>query len=73
MTNGPAQPQISSAALEQLIPGPVTPAQLENGFQQFKKAVIYTINAIESLNARLRKIIKIGGHFPNDDAATKLT
>ena len=29
-------------------------------------------NAIESINARLRKIIKTRGHFPSDDAATKL-
>lgn len=29
-------------------------------------------NAIESVNARLRKIIKTRGHFPSDDAATKL-
>lgn len=35
-----AQPQFSAAALEQLIPGPVTPAELESIFQQFKKAVI---------------------------------
>jgi transposase-like protein len=34
--------------------------------------VIYTTNALESLNARVRKIIKTRGHFPNDDAATKL-
>jgi transposase-like protein len=34
--------------------------------------VIYTTNALESLNARIRKIIKTRGHFPNDDAATKL-
>lgn len=153
-----AQPQFSAAALEQLIPGPVTPAELEGIFRQFKKAlleralgaemshhlgyapgqarpegaatnhrngksaktvltdvgalridvprdregtfepqligkherrftgfddkiiamyargmtVIYTTNAIESVNARLRKIIKTRGHFPSDDAATKL-
>ena len=29
-------------------------------------------NAIESINAQLRKIIKSRGHFPSDDAATKL-
>jgi putative transposase len=34
--------------------------------------VIYTTNAIESINARLRKIIKTRGHFPSDDAASKL-
>lgn len=34
--------------------------------------VIYTTNAIESINAQLRKIIKTRGHFPSDEAATKL-
>jgi putative transposase len=36
------------------------------------RKVIYTTNAIESINARLRKIVKPRGHFPNDEAATKL-
>lgn len=36
------------------------------------RRVIYTTNALESVNARVRKIIKTRGHFPNDDAATKL-
>jgi putative transposase len=36
------------------------------------RRVIYTTNGIESVNARLRKIIKTRGHFPSDDAATKL-
>jgi putative transposase len=36
------------------------------------RKVIYTTNAIESINARLRKIIKTRGHFPSDEAATKL-
>lgn len=36
------------------------------------RRVIYTTNSIESVNARLRKIIKTRGHFPSDDAATKL-
>jgi putative transposase len=36
------------------------------------RKVIYTTNAIESVNARLRKIIKTRGHFPSDDAAAKL-
>ena len=36
------------------------------------RKVIYTTNAIESVNARLRKIIKTRGHFPSDEAATKL-
>ena len=29
-------------------------------------------NAIESVNSQLRKIIKSRGHFPSDDAASKL-
>ncbi|WP_419736448.1 IS256 family transposase [Pseudomonas sp. COR18] len=41
-------------------------------FPQAIRKVIYTTNAIESINAQLRKIIKTRGHFPNDDAATKL-
>ena len=36
------------------------------------RRVIYTTNAIESLHSQLRKIIKTRGHFPSDDAATKL-
>jgi transposase-like protein len=36
------------------------------------RRVIYTTNAIESINAQLRKIIKSRGHFPSDDAASKL-
>jgi putative transposase len=36
------------------------------------RKVIYTTNAIESVNFQLRKIIKNRGHFPDDDAAMKL-
>jgi putative transposase len=36
------------------------------------RKVIYTTNAIESVNAQLRKIVKTRGHFPTDEAATKL-
>jgi transposase-like protein len=36
------------------------------------RKVVYTTNALESVNAQLRKIIKTRGHFPNDEAATKL-
>ena len=36
------------------------------------RRVIYTTNALESVHARIRKIIKTRGHFPTDDAATKL-
>ena len=36
------------------------------------RKIIYTTNAIESLNYQLRKIIKNRGHFPTDDAVVKL-
>jgi putative transposase len=36
------------------------------------RRILYTTNAIESLNYSMRKIIKSKGHFPSDDAATKL-
>jgi transposase-like protein len=35
------------------------------------RAVIYTTNAIESINARIRKAVKARGHFPTDTAAMK--
>ena len=49
---------------EQVIPFFAYPAAV--------RKIIYTTNAIESLNMGLRKIIKNRGHFPSDDAATKL-
>src|SRR3954447_23196461 len=36
------------------------------------RKMIYTTNAVESLNRILRKIIKTRGSFPNDEAALKL-
>jgi putative transposase len=36
------------------------------------RKIIYTTNAIESLNYQLRKIIKNRGHFPTDEAVVKL-
>jgi putative transposase len=36
------------------------------------RRVIYTTNALESVHARVRKVIKTRGHFPTDEAATKL-
>src|SRR6266496_3588097 len=41
-------------------------------FPREVRRIIYTTNAIESLNFSLRKIIKCRGHFPSDEAATKL-
>ena len=36
------------------------------------RRVIYSTNAIESLNVQLRKVTKNRGHFPNDAAVVKL-
>ena len=36
------------------------------------RRLLYTTNAIESLNRTLRKSLKTRGHFPNDKAASKL-
>jgi putative transposase len=36
------------------------------------RKMIYTTNAIESLNSTLRRSVRIRGHFPNDEAAMKL-
>jgi len=36
------------------------------------RKVIYTTNAIESLNMSLRKVTKARGSFPNDEAVCKL-
>lgn len=36
------------------------------------RRVIYTTNTLENVNRQLRKILKTRGHFPNEDAATKL-
>ena len=36
------------------------------------RGVIYTTNAIESTNMSLRKILKVRGSFPTDEAALKL-
>jgi putative transposase len=60
---------------------PATVSTWENAWQRFipflafppeVRKIIYTTNAIESLNYQLRKIIKNRGHFPNDEAVIKL-
>ena len=49
---------------EQIIPFLAYPMEISK--------VIHTTNAIESLNSTLRKAVKARGHFPGDQAATKL-
>ena len=41
-------------------------------FPEAVRRIIYTTNAIEALNAKLRRAVRTRGHFPTDDAATKL-
>jgi putative transposase len=60
----PAAVQTWEHAWERFIPFLAFPPEL--------RRIIYTTNAIESLNYQLRKIIKNRGHFPTDDAVIKL-
>jgi putative transposase len=60
----PATVKTWQAAWEKFIPFLAFPPEL--------RKIVYTTNAIESLNYQLRKIIKNRGHFPNDIAAVKL-
>jgi putative transposase len=41
-------------------------------YPQEVRKMIYTTNAIESLNSTLRRAVRTRGHFPNDEAAMKL-
>ncbi|WP_413208520.1 IS256 family transposase [Rhodospirillum sp. A1_3_36] len=36
------------------------------------RRLIYTTNAIEALNSKIRRAVRTRGHFPSDDAAAKL-
>ena len=36
------------------------------------RKIIYTTNSIEALNSKLRRAVRARGHFPNEEAATKL-
>jgi putative transposase len=36
------------------------------------RRIVYTTKAIEALNSKLRRAVRARGHFPSDDAATKL-
>jgi putative transposase len=60
----PATVQAWERAWERFIPFLAFPPEV--------RKIIYTTNAIESLNYQLRKIIKNRGHFPGDDAVIKL-
>ena len=42
------------------------------GFAADLRRLLYTMNAIEALNSKLRRAVRARGHFPTDEAATKL-
>jgi putative transposase len=52
------------AGWEYVIPFLSLPAEL--------RRVVYTTNTIEALHRQIRKAIKTRGHFPDEQAATKL-
>jgi len=41
-------------------------------FPEGVRRIVYTTNAIEALNSKLRRAVRTRGHFPSDDAAMKL-
>ena len=41
-------------------------------FPEGVRRIIYTTNAIEALNSKLRRAVRTRGHFPSDEAAAKL-
>ncbi len=56
-------------------------ASWENAWEEFVpflefpvelRRIVYTTNAIESLNARFRRAVRHRGHFPNEQAAIKV-
>lgn len=41
-------------------------------FPEDVRRIVYTTNAIEALNSKLRRAVRTRGHFPSDEAAMKL-
>lgn len=42
------------------------------GFPDEVRRIVYTTNAIEALNSKIRRAVRTRGHFPSDEAAAKL-
>jgi putative transposase len=64
---GPKYPMIAVSwrtRWEHIVPFLALPAEL--------RRAVYTTNSIENLNRQIRKSIKTRGHFPDEQAATKL-
>ncbi|HWT50984.1 MAG TPA: IS256 family transposase [Caulobacter sp.] len=60
----PAIGQSWRRAWSEVIPFYAFPAQV--------RRILYTTNAIEALNSKLRRAVRARGHFPTDEAAIKL-
>ena len=60
----PAMIQSWENSWDEFVPFLAFPAEL--------RRVVYTTNAIESLNARFRRAVRHRGHFPNEQAAMKI-
>jgi putative transposase len=63
-TKHPAIVQSWRRAWPEVIPFYAFPAEV--------RRILYTTNAIEALNAKLRRAVRARGHFPTDEAALKL-
>jgi transposase-like protein len=60
----PSVPKMWRARWEEVVPFLAFPAEI--------RRILYTTNAVESLNSQLRKVLRPKGSFPNDDAVLKL-
>jgi putative transposase len=60
----PAIGQSWRRAWDEVVPFYAFPAEV--------RRILYTTNAIEALNAKLRRAVRARGHFPTDEAAMKL-
>ncbi len=60
----PASGQSWRRAWDEVVPLYAFPAEV--------RRILYTTNAIEALNAKLRRAVRVRGHFPTDEAAMKL-
>jgi putative transposase len=60
----PAMIQSWESSWEEFVPFLEFPIEL--------RKIVYTTNAVESLNARFRRAVRHRGHFPNEQAAMKV-
>jgi putative transposase len=60
----PAIGQSWRRAWSEVVPFSAFPAEV--------RRLLYTTNAVEALNSKLRRAVRARGHFPTDEAALKL-